>query len=181
MMKEDMQYHLCSILLEELLNNMKKIKSDKKHVFKFGSLIICLVLYFMNEIPGIGSVPWAFHVLVATQIKQGMQRLGNRENQTAALWSFFKIFQGRIKGRERIPKEVVEKYVNSICFTVDKDQCHMEAVEPRTAWILPMGYEVDAQTLEVYAQHLLIKSVDSNEPRFDTFKEKDMELHEKFT
>lgn len=110
-----------------------------------------------------------------------MQRLRNRENRTATLWSYFKIFQSRIKDRERIPKEVVEKYENSIGFMVDKDQCHMEEIEPRTVCILPMGYEVDAQKLEVYAQHLMSKLVDSNEPRFVTFKEKDVELHEKFT
>lgn len=52
---------------------------------------------------------------------------------------------------------------------------------PRKVWSLSMGYDVDAQTLEVYSQHLLRKPVDSNEPRFGTFKEKDMELHEKFT
>lgn len=48
MVKEDAHYDLCSVFLEELLINLKKIKQDKKHVFKFGSLVICLALYFMN-------------------------------------------------------------------------------------------------------------------------------------
>lgn len=64
---------------------------------------------------------------------------------------------------------------------VDKDQCHMEVLEPRTVWILSMGYEVDGQTLEVYAQHLLSKPIDPKEPRFGIFKKKEMELHKKFT
>lgn len=46
---------------------------------------------------------------------------------------------------------------------------------------MPMGYEVDAQTLEAYSQHLLRKPVDPSEGKFVTFKEKDLELHKKFT
>lgn len=69
MVKEDGHYELCSVLLEELMINLKKIKQDKKHVFKFGSLVICLVLYFMNQIPEVGRVQWDFDKLVAQQIK----------------------------------------------------------------------------------------------------------------
>lgn len=45
MLKEDKRYDLCEVLLNELMSNIKKIKQDKKHVFKFGSLIICLELF----------------------------------------------------------------------------------------------------------------------------------------
>lgn len=54
------------------MRNIKKIKQDKKHVFKFGPLIVCLVMYFLNEIPGIGKVQWAYDKLVAVQIKKGL-------------------------------------------------------------------------------------------------------------
>lgn len=94
MVKEDTQYDICLVFLEELLSNLKKIKSHKKNVFKFNSLIVCLALYFMNQICGTGRVQWAFDLPVATQIKQGLQKLGNREYQGVALWSFFKTFQG---------------------------------------------------------------------------------------
>lgn len=60
MVKEDWYYDLCNVLLEELLIIFKKIKQDKKHVFKFGYLIIYLALYFMNQIPKIGRVQWAY-------------------------------------------------------------------------------------------------------------------------
>lgn len=63
---------------------------------------------------------------------------------------------------------------------VDKDQCHMEAVEPRIVWIMPMGYEVDGNTLDAYAQHLLRKPFDGKEERFGTYKEKNLDLHKKF-
>lgn len=58
--KEDKLYDLCGVLQSELLNNLKKIKQDKKNVFKFGNLIIFLYFYSMNEVPGVGKVQWAY-------------------------------------------------------------------------------------------------------------------------
>lgn len=52
-LKEDKRYDLCIVLLNESINNLKKIKHGKKHIFKFGSLLICLALYFLNKILGI--------------------------------------------------------------------------------------------------------------------------------
>lgn len=85
-----------------------------------------------------------------------------------------------MQSRERIPKEIVEKYEKIVCFMVDKEQCHMEVVEQRTIWIMPMGYEVDATTLDAYAQHLLSQPIDDKEERFGTCQEKDLDLHKKF-
>lgn len=85
-----------------------------------------------------------------------------------------------MKQRVRIPKEIVSKYEGTIYFMVNKDECLMEEVEPQTVWILPMGFEVDAVTLDAYAQHLLNAPVDTKEEKFDTCKEKSMELHTKF-
>lgn len=56
LLKEDKKYDLCGVLLSELMRNLNKINQDKKHVFKFGSLIVCLALYFLNEIPNVGKV-----------------------------------------------------------------------------------------------------------------------------
>lgn len=63
---------------------------------------------------------------------------------------------------------------------VDKDQCLIEVVEPMIVWILQMGYEVDVSTLDAYAQHMLSQPVDEKEEIFDTFREKDLSLHQKF-
>lgn len=46
--------------------------------------------------------------------------------------------------------------------------------------IIPMGYEVDEEILELYAQHLLSKPIDPSEERFGTFTEKDLKLHKEF-
>lgn len=75
-----------------------------------------------------------------------------------------------MKQRVRIPREIVIKYENSICFMVNKDECLMEAIEPWMSLIMLMVYEVDAQNLETYAQHLLNALVDSNDARFGTYK-----------
>lgn len=75
MLKEDKRYDLCRVLLSELIRNLKKIKKDKKHVFKFSSLIVYLALYSLNEILGIGKVQWPFDKQVAVQIKEGLQGL----------------------------------------------------------------------------------------------------------
>lgn len=64
---------------------------------------------------------------------------------------------------------------------LDKDQCHMKIVEPRTIWIMPIGYEVYGNSLDAYAQHLLSKWVDEKKERFGTYKEIDLPLHKKFT
>lgn len=43
-------------------------------------------------------------------------------------------------------------------------------------WIMPMGYEVDKQILELYVEHMLSKLVDPNEERFWTYKEKILKI-----
>lgn len=67
---------------------------------------------------------------MAVQIKEGLQG-GDTVARKSSLWGYFKLFQEMMQIRERIPKDIVEKYENIICFMVDKDQCHMEAIEPR--------------------------------------------------
>ncbi|WP_258316935.1 hypothetical protein, partial [Escherichia coli] len=51
---------------------------------------------------------------VAQKIKQGLDRLGNKDNQNVALWAFFKTFQDKMKQRFIIPKEIVKKYEGTI-------------------------------------------------------------------
>lgn len=63
---------------------------------------------------------------------------------------------------------------------VDIDQCLVEALEPRIVWMMPKGYEVDAEILEIYAQHLLCKLIDASKERFGTSTEKDLQLHSQF-
>lgn len=85
MLKEDKRYDLCGVLLREIMSNLKKIKQDKKHFFKFGSLIVCLVLYLLNKILEMGKVQCAYDKSVAIQIKEGLQGLDDVVTQKYAL------------------------------------------------------------------------------------------------
>lgn len=40
------------------MENLGKIKKDKKNSFKYGNLLLCLFFYFMNEVSGVGKVHW---------------------------------------------------------------------------------------------------------------------------
>lgn len=43
-------------------------------------------------------------------------------------YGVFKSFQGMMQSRERITKEIIEKYDDTICFIMEIDQCLMEVV-----------------------------------------------------
>lgn len=73
------------------------------------------------------------------------------------------------------------KGMKTICFIVDTNTCQIEVVEPKTSWVMPMGYEVEADILISYVDHLLAQAVDSNVTRFGTFKEKYIEVHSELT
>jgi len=143
MLKENADYDLCELLQNQLMNNLNKIKKDKKNTFKYGTLVLCLFFYFMNELPGMKSLYWTSDKPVAIQIREHLHNIGDSNAQRPSLWGCFKKFQNVMQSRERIPKSVGEKYKDTICFMVETDQCLMEEVEPRTIWIMPMGYEFD--------------------------------------
>lgn len=54
----------------------------------------------------------------------------------------------------------------------------MEAVQPRTIWIMSMGYKVDEVTIDAYAQHLLKAAVDEKEGNFFKTHEKGLKVHQ---
>lgn len=83
-----------------------------------------------------------------------------------------------MKNRVRIPKEIIEKYEDIICFMVNKDECMMEAIQPRTFWIMSMGYEVNESTLDAYAHHLLKAPIDEKEEKIGTAQEKGLKVHQ---
>lgn len=56
MVKKNKEYDLCELLWSELMNNLTKIKQEKKNTFKYGTFILCLFFYYMNEVLGVGHV-----------------------------------------------------------------------------------------------------------------------------
>lgn len=63
------------------MKNLQKINQDKKHPFKYGTLILCLYFFFMNEVLGIGQVQWACDRLVAIQIRDFPHSIGDIKTQ----------------------------------------------------------------------------------------------------
>lgn len=92
-------------------------------------------------------------------------------------WGYFKEFQNKMHARERISTIVVNRYEDTICFMVDTDTCMMEVVIPRTAWVMPMGYEVDKDLLIAYVEYRLGQPIDTNAERFGTYKENSLQVH----
>lgn len=83
-----------------------------------------MALFLLNEKLNIkGKVQWACEKMVTMKIKERLWGVGDAKMRIFSLWGYFKTFQAVMKRRERIPKEVVEKYEQTICFMIDKDQC----------------------------------------------------------
>lgn len=75
-----------------------------------------------------------------------------------------------MRARERLPQSIVDKYDKQICFVIKRDETWMEAVSPRTLWVIEMGYEVDLHILETYAKTLLEAPREPTEETFGNVK-----------
>lgn len=62
MVKENKDHDMCEVLWSHLMENITSIKKDKKNTFKYGTLILCLFFYFINEILGWSRAPLGFGV-----------------------------------------------------------------------------------------------------------------------
>lgn len=119
MINENAENDLCELLQSQLIENIGKIKNNKKNSFKYGNLLLCLFFYFMNEFARVGKVQWEGDRPVAIQIKDILYRIGDRKERKTAIWGYFKSFQSEMQARERIPKSIVEKHKDTICFMVN--------------------------------------------------------------
>lgn len=158
--------------------NLKKIKGTKECTLRYGNLIVCLMLYFLNELPGLGKKQWAHDILVGMQIKKSITGLGTDRDEN--LWGYFKTFQKNMRQREIISKNIMEKPSTDICFMVKTDETLMEPVEPRQIWITELGYEVDDIIFELYAKMLLDAPLDDKIEHFGTTGEKALEVKTSF-
>lgn len=170
-------YDLCEILQKQLFENLKMTR-EKKYTFKFGSLIVCLLFYFLTRLPRRDVVViWDISKYVAHQISHYMHSLGDLKSRNNDLSTFFVVFKSNMNKRETIPKKSVAKYKNDIIFHVSSDKCMIEAVEPQNIWIQHLGYEVIGDEAEGYVQVLLKSLKDTSEPRVGSYAEKYMEFH----
>lgn len=63
-----MKIDVCEWLKDELIDNLGKIKKDKKGTFRFGNLLVCLMLHITKQVPGIGNKNLGFDILVGKQL-----------------------------------------------------------------------------------------------------------------
>ena len=81
MVKENAEYDLCELLRSQLMENLGKIKKDKKNSFKYGNLLLFLFFYFMNEVPRFGKFQWQANKLVAIQIRDILHKVGDSKTR----------------------------------------------------------------------------------------------------
>lgn len=74
------------------MENLNKVKKDKKNTFKYGTLILCLFFYFMNELPGKKSMCWTSDKPISIQIREHLNNIGDSNARRIALWGYFKNF-----------------------------------------------------------------------------------------
>ena len=67
-----------------------------------------------------------------------------------------------MKQRLRIPKEIIRKFVEAMCFMMETDSTCMKAIEPRIQWIPSMGYEVDPFIVVQHVDVILAPKKDPN-------------------
>lgn len=86
---EDADYNLCELLRSHLLENIN-MKKNEGYPFQFGSLLVCLTIYFLRSLSLKENVLWKSQVPVAKQFFQYLKCL---ENKDEACKDYFKTFQ----------------------------------------------------------------------------------------
>lgn len=173
MAKDNMNYNVCEVLRVHLLENLKQIKQAKGKTFRFGSLILYLFFHITHKFPRLN-----FWTNKPTMTQIYSHYLSQQDIFDFEISGMFKVFQMEMKARHRIPSEIVKKYEKDICFMVGTDTTCFEAVDPRTKWCLPMGYEVVADILTNMVEHVLAAPIDPSEERWGTYADKSSQVHD---
>lgn len=80
MVKNNAKIDVCESLKDELIDNVGKIKKDKKGTFKFDNLLVYLMLHITKQVPDIGSKNLSFDISVGKQLSDLLNNMGeNRE------------------------------------------------------------------------------------------------------
>lgn len=146
MVNNDAKIDVCEWLKDKLIDNLQKIKRDKKGTFRFGNLLVCLMLYLTKAVPGIGKKDFGYDIPIGKQQLDIFIGMGtDKENK---ITDYFEAFKAKMKTRERLPQSIIDKYQKEICFVIKKDEIWMEAILPRTVWVTEMGYEADVNKIQ---------------------------------
>lgn len=153
MINDNARIDVCEWLKDELIDNLGKIKKDKKGTFRFGNLLVCLMLHITKQVPSICIRNFGFDIPVGKQLLDLLNNMG--ENKEKNINEYFQALKARMKTKVRLSQAIVDKYKDEIYFVIKKDEIWMEAVIPRTIQVTEMGYETDDHIIETYAKALL--------------------------
>ena len=106
---------------------------------------------------------------VVYQINKYIVELG--DNFENIMDAYFDDFKERMQNRYRIPRKFVEEFEKDICFLVDCDNVHIQAIKPRIAWVKPLSYEINIDETRVIIEALLNEPVDEHENYFSMYEE----------
>lgn len=78
MIMEDEDFDLCGLLKDQLMENVQ-LEKDADYPFRFGTLVICIMMYFLNCLPQNDNVVWKENEPVCKQIFKHFNTLENCE------------------------------------------------------------------------------------------------------
>lgn len=81
MIKDNAKIHVCEWLKDELINNLGKIKKDKKGTFRFGKLLVYLMLHIKKQVPDIGNKNIGFDIPVGKQLSDLLNNMGENKEK----------------------------------------------------------------------------------------------------
>lgn len=120
MVNDNARIDVCEWLKDELIDNLKKIKGDKNGTFRFGSFLVCLMLYITKEVPGIGRKDFGFDIPVGKKLLDILNNMGDDKEKN--INEYIQTLKERMKTRIRPSQEIVDKYQKEICFLIKKDE-----------------------------------------------------------
>lgn len=137
MLKENKRYDLCTILLNEPISNLKKIKQDKKNTFKYGTLLIFLAAYkdlVEKFVKVCGGLPLSLQVIGAHVYGRT-----DRHYWRSVLKKVLKTLPEDIKRRVKISfdslnSEQKQIFKDIACFFIGKPLCMARRIWEGSGW-----------------------------------------------
>lgn len=167
--KNHLSFDLVELQLVQMNKNLESIQVAKPNPWKYDSLLVCLFFYIHKFFPSKGVVVWKKDRPVVYQINEYIVELG--DNFESIMDAYFEDFKERMQSRYRIPKQLVEEYEKDICFLVDCDKVHIQAVQPRVAWVKPLSYEVNINETRDIIEALINEPINPKAIYFGTYEE----------
>ena len=93
------------------------------------------------------------------------------ENFSNTIVNYFDAFKEKMNNKFRIPKKLVEDYMDDVCFMVDGDKVYIQAVRPRIVWVKPLGYELNIDETKDIIKSLVNRPVDPKASYIGTYDE----------